>query len=73
MFINNANTYRIYIKSDKHPRTINTPRCGRINYEVIRVEGKESFITKLNELVKAGETINEVHYGRGGRYVKNWQ
>jgi hypothetical protein len=27
----------------------------------------------LNELVKAGATINEVHYGWGGSYVKYWQ
>ena len=66
------NTYRIYIKSTKNPRTINTPMMGRTNYEVISVEGKDAFITKLNELVQQGETINEVRYGWGGAYVKYW-
>ena len=67
------NTYRIYIKSNKNARTINTPMMGRTNYEVITVEGKESFITKLNELVANGETIREVRYGYGGAYVKYWE
>lgn len=67
------NTYRIYIKSSKHARTINTPMMGRVNYEVIPVQGKENFIAKLNELVKAGEIINEVRYGYGGSYVKYWE
>ena len=67
-----ANTYRIYIKSDKHPRTINTPMMGRTNYECIKAVGKEEFIAKLNELVKAGETVREVRFGYSGTYVKYW-
>ena len=67
------NTYRIYIKSNNNPRTINTPMMGRINYTVIDVQGKDAFIAKLNELVAAGETINEVRYGWGGIYVKYWE
>lgn len=67
------NTYRIYIRSNKHPRTINTPMMGRTYYECIAVEGKENFISKLNELVSAGETIREVRYGWGGTYVKYWE
>ena len=67
------NTYRIYIRSNEHPRTINTPMMGRTYYSVIDVQGKEAFITKLNELVAAGETINEVRYGWGGIYVKYWE
>ena len=66
------NTYRIYIKSDKHPRTINTPRNARTYYDVIQAEGKEAFIAKLNELVANGEIIQEVRYGWGGSYVKYW-
>ena len=66
------NTYRIYIKSNKHPRTINTPKMGRTQYDVIEAVGKEEFITKLNELVAQGETIQEVRYGWGGSYVKYW-
>ena len=68
-----ANTYRIYIHSNKHPRTINTPMMGRTNYEVIEAVGKEEFIAKLNELVAQGKTISEVRYGWGGAYVKYWE
>ena len=68
-----ANTYRIYSKSNEHPHTINTPAMGRTNYTRIDAIGKEEFITKLNELVKAGEVIREVRYGWGGSYVKYWE
>ena len=67
------NTYRIYIKSNEHPRTINTPRNGRVNYTLITVTGKEEFVAKLNALVAQGETINEVRYGFGGTYVCYWK
>jgi hypothetical protein len=73
MFTNYSNVYRIYIHSNKHPRTINTPRCGRTYYDVFEVEGKEQFIAKLNELVAAGEQISEVRYGWGGSYVCYWK
>lgn len=66
------NTYRIYIKSAKNPRTINTPCNGRTYYEMIAVEGKEAFTAKLNELVANGEVIREVRFGYGGSYVKYW-
>ena len=68
-----ANTYRIYIKSNNNPLTINTPMMGRTYYEVITAQGKEEFIAKLNELVANGKTINEVRYGWGGSYVKYWE
>lgn len=67
------NTYRIYIKSNKNARTINTPMMGRTNYEVITAVGKEEFINKLNQLVQAGKEIREVRYGYGGSYVKYWE
>jgi hypothetical protein len=67
------NTYRIYIKSNKNPRTINTPMMGRTNYELIAVDGKDAFVNKLNELVANGETIREVRYGWGGSYVDYWK
>ena len=67
------NIYTIYIRSNKHPRTINTPMMGRTCYDFIRVEGKEAFTAKLNELVAAGEHISEVRYGWGGSYVKYWE
>ena len=72
-FKNYSNAYSIYIRSAEHRRTINTPMMGRINYTVIRVDGKDAFITKLNELVRNGEHINEVRYGWGGSYVEYWK
>jgi hypothetical protein len=71
-FVNRSNEYRIYIRSSKNPRTINTPMMGRTNYEVVTAYGKEEFIAKLNELVNNGETISEVRYGWGGSYVSYW-
>ena len=71
-FVNRSNEYRIYIRSNKNPRTINTPMMGRTNYDVVTAYGKEEFIAKLNELVNNGETINEVRYGWGGSYVNYW-
>lgn len=71
--MNIGKTYRIYIRSEKNPRTINTPMMGRTYYEVIYCEGREAFIAKLNELVKAGEVIQEVRFGWGGTYVKYWE
>lgn len=68
-----ANTYRIYIKSNNNPRTINTPMMGRTYYTCISVNGKDAFIAKLNELVASGERITEVRYGWGGTYVKYWE
>jgi hypothetical protein len=66
-------TYRIYIKSNNNPRTINTPMMGRTYYTIITAQGKEEFIAKLNELVANGETIREVRCGCGGAYVKYWE
>ena len=67
-----STTYRIFIHSNEHPRTINTPMMGRTYYSVIDVDGKEAFIEKLNELVNAGETITEVRYGYSCTYIKYW-
>ena len=66
------NTYRIYIKSEKNPRTINTPMMGRCYYESFDVVGKEAFIEKLNELVAEGKVVTEVRYGYGCNYVNYW-
>lgn len=63
------NIYRIYTKSDKNARNINTPMMGRVNYQVYCAEGQEAFIAKLNELVEQGAVINEVRYGYGSSYV----
>ena len=65
--------YRIYIKSNEHPRTINTPKNGRTCYTVYEVKGKEDFVNLLNELVAQGEFIYEVRKGAGCEYVKYWE
>lgn len=59
--------YRIYIKSDEHPRTINTPMMGRCYYSVIKVQGMDALKTKVQELRDAGEIINEICTGLGRR------
>ena len=64
-----VNTYRIYIRSNKHPRTINTPARGRVNYEIIYVEGATAMYAKVAELRAAGEAIIEIRAGFGGRKV----
>lgn len=73
MYKNRSNVFMIFIRSNEHPRTINTPMMGRTNYTLIEVEGKEAFIEKLNELVSNGEEIIEVNYGWGCQYVKYWR
>ena len=41
--------YNIYIRSNEHPRTINTPMMGR-----------DALEAKVAELIKAGKHITEV-------------
>ena len=53
-------TYIIFIRSNKHPRTINTPMMGRINYTAIRIDGREAMEQKATELVEQGEHISEI-------------
>ena len=67
------NTYRIYIRSNEHPRTINTPMMGRTYFSIIEAEGTDDYITKLNELVARGENVLEVRKGFGGTYIKYWK
>ena len=57
--------YNIYIKSNEHPRTINTPMMARTYYTKISVQGLEALQAKCEELVKNGETINEIRIERG--------
>ena len=64
-----ANTYRIYIRSNANPRTINTPMMGRTNYSIITVEGATAMYAKVAELKAAGVVINEIRAGFGGRKV----
>ena len=50
----------IYIRSNEHPRTINTPMMGRTYYTAIRVYSREEMLEKVEELKKAGENILEI-------------
>lgn len=54
--------YRIIIKSNEHPRTINTFRNARTNFSVIGLDTKAEFIEKLNELIKNNEIILDTYY-----------
>lgn len=65
-------TYRIYIRSNEHPRTINTPMMGRTNYSVIEVEGRDAAIEKIKELRREGKNVYEVRYGFGGHEFNHW-
>ena len=66
------NTYRIYIHSNEHPRTINTPMMGRCWYTCFEVVGRDAMIEKVTELVNAGKRITEVRYGYGGTVPKGF-
>ena len=59
--------YNIYIKSDEHPRTINTPMMGRTYYTKFTVVGKEALAKKIAELRANGEVITEVCTDLGHR------
>lgn len=59
--------YTIYIRSNEHPRTINTPMMGRTNYTAIRVQGKENLAIKVAELRNAGERVSEIRTDLGTR------
>lgn len=59
--------YTIYISSNEHPRTINTPRNGRAYYTDIRVQGKRALVDKVSELLNAGERILEISTDLGTR------
>ena len=64
-----SKTYRIYVRSNKNPRTINTPVMGRVNYEIIIVEGAAAMYEKVAELRAADVRITEIRCGFGGRKV----
>ena len=59
--------YRIYIKSNKNPRTINTPANGRTYYGLIIVDTREALTGKLKELRSNGEVITDIRTGLGVR------
>ena len=61
--------YRIYIRSNEHPRTINTPMMGRCWYSIIVVYGTfEDMVAKCKELKSNGVFIYEVRSGLNGRW-----
>ena len=59
--------YRIYIRSNEHPRTINTPANGRTYYTLITVEGKENLLSKVAELRANGEFVTDIRTNLGTR------
>lgn len=59
--------YNIYVRSNKHPRTINTPMMGRTYYERITVQGKDALLAKVAELKEQGAIINEIRTDMGTR------
>ena len=52
--------FRIYIHSDEHPRTINTPRCGRTYYTCYECKTEEEVVAKYMELKAQGITPYEM-------------
>lgn len=57
--------YNIFIKSNEHPRTINTPCNGRINYTKIVVKGETALLEKVKELIAQGQIIREIRTDLG--------
>ena len=60
-------TYHIYIHSNEHPRTINTPKMGRTNYTMFEVKGKDAMLAKVAELRAEGAPLWEVKTNLGVR------
>jgi hypothetical protein len=52
--------YNIYIRSNEHPRTINSYANSRCYYTKITVQGKQALTEKVSELRAAGEHISEI-------------
>lgn len=59
--------YRVYIDSDEHPRTINTPKCARTNYTCFEVFGMDALKRKVAELRERGEHVNDIRTELGTR------
>ena len=59
--------YNIYLHSNEHARTINTPMNGRINWTKIVVHGKDALLSKVAELRRNGERITEICTNLGAR------
>ena len=52
--------YFIFIRSDEHPRTINTYQNQRCYYSKFEVLGRDALIEKVAELRAKGEIITEI-------------
>lgn len=59
--------YFIFIRSNEHPRTINTPANGRTYYSRIDVIGKDALKEKVAELRAKGEIITDIRTELGLR------
>ena len=59
--------YNIYIRSDEHPRTINSYANARCYYTKIVVHGKQELAAKVAELRANGETITDIRTNLGTR------
>ena len=59
--------YMIFIRSNEHPRTINTPMMGRTYYTSVHVEGREAMEQKVAELKHNGFDVYEISTYLGER------
>ena len=58
------NNYRIFIRSEKHPRTVNSFRNSRCYFDIIEVSGnRDDLKKKVRELLDAGEHISDIYFG----------
>ena len=57
--------YRLYIASNEHPRTINTPRNARTYYTCIECATKADVLAKVQELAEQGITPYEMRTPAG--------
>ena len=60
-------TYTIYLRSEEHPRTINTPPNGRTYYSIFKTQTYAETAAKVAELRASGEIVTEIrtpNYGR---------
>lgn len=53
-------TYNIYIRSNEHPRTINSFANSRCWYTRIPAYGREDLVNKVAELRESGANILEI-------------
>ena len=59
--------YTIFVLSDSHPCTINTPTMGRTNYDKFVVYGMEALQREVKALQDSGKIVTEVVTDLGTR------